>query len=305
MADTWNIWLKELAKRAPQEFVNWLFPGAVVERIESEELLKKRKRRNVDLLARVIKDGEPQLRHIEFQSTGHPRMGERLLEYNLMAEEEFGLPVQSCVIYLRDDSSISLPPLIKALPDGRIIYWFDYDAIELAKTPSEVLLNLNQTHLLALVPFTREGQQRRNLEPMIDRLHEKKQFDTLSLGLLMATEMVTESSERAWLRRMVEMLQSDLRGNWFYQSILQEGFEEGKEKGIAEGESKGEAKASRQLLISIVETRFPELLSLARKKGAECEDIAALQRCVVSLSIAPKIEVARAVLQELPTQTAH
>jgi hypothetical protein len=54
-----------------------------------------------DGLLHVSLDGKAFLAHFEFQSSYDRHIGERLLEYNVLASRQYDyLPVYSCVIYV-------------------------------------------------------------------------------------------------------------------------------------------------------------------------------------------------------------
>src|SRR5215471_3637220 len=96
----WDNSLKTFAYENAQDFVSWLFNGAVF-LIKLLTEFESRKLR-ADVLFEALYNDVRFLLHIEFQSTYDPEMAERLLIYNFEARRAHKLPVVSCVIYLRD-----------------------------------------------------------------------------------------------------------------------------------------------------------------------------------------------------------
>jgi predicted transposase YdaD len=80
-----------------------------------------------------------------------------------------------------------------------------------------------------------------------------------------------------WLKRRFAMLEDILRETPVYQEVLAEGEEKGLEKGKLE--------AQHELLLDIVQERFPEIASLARRQADTIEDPEVLRRLIVKLSI--------------------
>jgi hypothetical protein len=143
--------MKKLIGLSPQDFLQWVEPEAELESILSEQL--KATHIYADALIRARMDGEPVLVDVEVQSTNDDRMGERLLEYSILASREHDyLSVYSCVIYLRDDGEVPISPFIRRLPNGKEVIVFHYKVIELAKLTAEELIATGLVGLLPLLP---------------------------------------------------------------------------------------------------------------------------------------------------------
>jgi flagellar biosynthesis/type III secretory pathway protein FliH len=139
---------------------------------------------------------------------------------------------------------------------------------------------------------------------MIERLRAGERKDALSMGMLIATEVLTESQERNWLERKLDMLYSELEHTWGYQKILEkgrtEGLHEGEQRGILKGEQKGRleglSEGLQERLFTIVELRFPELLSDAQQAVPQITDPDLLRQVGDQLRIISKLEEARRLL---------
>src|ERR1700738_1899901 len=101
MPGPWDSAMKDLLRKNPQQFTEWLVEGSTFIEALSIELKRRDTYIHADGLYKVMLQGELVLLHIEFQKRQDPNMAERLLEYNIQANREYGpLPVYSYVIYL-------------------------------------------------------------------------------------------------------------------------------------------------------------------------------------------------------------
>ena len=60
------------------------------------------------------------------------------------------------------------------------------------------------------------------------------------------------------------MFQDILRESWVYREIVEEGLEKGRE----EGREEGRIQEQQDMLIRLVQVRFPELLGLAKQQSS-------------------------------------
>ena len=87
------------------------------------------------------------------------------------------------------------------------------------------------------------------------------------------------------------MFQDILRESWVYKEIGQEYFEQGIEQGIEQGK--------RDMLLSFVQKKFPEVTSLAKQQVDKITDSQTLQIIFFKLVDAQSIEEARQILLNL------
>lgn len=83
------------------------------------------------------------------------------------------------------------------------------------------------------------------------------------------------------------MLEDILRDTWFYQKILKEGREQ---------EHGRELQRWGQALVGSVETKFPSLVSLARKCADTLDDPDALQKVMLQVFGTNDVDIARSYL---------
>lgn len=135
-----------------------------------------------DGLARCVDETEQQeeLVHFEFQREYDPRMGERLLEYSVLASRQNGyLPVISCVICLKKNQHMPRPPFIKRRSNGAAIIHFNYVYIDLGEISVAELLAKDLPGLLPLLPLTAGGNTRGTVDIMAEELIRMNNADLL------------------------------------------------------------------------------------------------------------------------------
>jgi predicted transposase YdaD len=266
--------LKKLVMGSPQDLVLWVLPGAQFGKQLPYELSVE----NIyaDGLLHVSLDAKEFLLHFEFQSSNDIYIGERLLEYNVLASRQYNyLPVYSCVVYLKNHGDVPKSPFIRELPTGEEVVRFHYRSIELGKLASEELVQTGLVGLLPLLPLTKDGARREVVEQMIAGLVSAEKTESLWIGYALASKVLKDDLN--WLRRRFAVLEDILRDTPVYQEVLAEGLE----KGIKEGK----LEAQRQTLLDVVQERFPGIADLAKQQADAIADSEVLRHLIVKMSI--------------------
>ena len=224
----------------------------------------------------VTLNGEGMLLHIEFQSTNDPTIGERLLGYNFEAKREHKLPVHSCVIYLKNDGTVPESPLRWKLPNGREVLQFHYESVELGKLSTETLRRTSLKGLLPLLILTKGGATREVVEEVISGLQVAEKKELLPITQLLASLVFTSELDREWITWRFNKMSDILRETWAYQEIMKE----------------GELRARHQDVLDVIQARFPEILSYAKKQIEGIEDTELLRHLNVKMSTAQTAEEA-------------
>ena len=86
------------------------------------------------------------------------------------------------------------------------------------------------------------------------------------------------------------MLRDALRDSWAYQEIMQEGREEERQQRL---------KDQRQILMTIIQTHFPNITDLAQKRVAAIKDPETLRSLVLKMFAAQTEEQAKQTLLEV------
>jgi hypothetical protein len=234
------------------------------------------------------RNGEEVILHVEFQRRHDPAMGRRMWEYNSVTSYLTQLPVCSFVMYLRKDEPIVEPPYMQQLADGSTIHIFYYGNIFLWEILPETLKQKGLEGMLPLLPLTKGADLARDaiIGDMIEGLRAASKEDVLALGYAFAGLVYESEDDRQWLKRRFEVFHDILEGSWSYQEMVQKGLEQ------------GELKALRSVLLRIVETHFPELLSAAQQSAERITVPVTMSVLVDKLLLARTVEQARQALQE-------
>ncbi len=280
MTATWDLYAKDLLRERPQDFVELILPGArYIARRESQFQMREIR---LDRLIEVEYCGQRILINLEIQVAKDPRMGMRLLRYSLAALEEYDLPVLSCVIYLQHVAELSEPPLCWEIFGGRCVLWFDFVCIRLAEMTTAELRQMNLLGLLPLFILSKDGKNFKVLDEIVTRLREENEKELLALTRLFAELVFVSDIERTQVVRRFAMLQN-IEDTPTYKRLVQQGRIEG----------------AREVLILLVQRRFPSLVTLARAKTANMTDLEKLQEISLEISTARLARDARKYLAKL------
>src|SRR5581483_5457675 len=114
-----------------------------------------------------------------------------------------------------------------------------------------------------------------------------KAYDLLAMVRVVGGLVFQMESEREGFQRRFRMYQDVLRESWVYQEIgqeyLEKGLEKGLEQGLEKGRKQGIEQALHQTLMIYVETRFPQLVVLARQQTGLITDVAVLNQIMSKL----------------------
>lgn len=297
---------KRLLREKPQHFVSWLVPEGLFKRNLSVEL----KSRNIyaDGLFAITVNEQPALLHTEFQTSKDGLMGERLLEYSVLASSENNwLPVYTYVIYLRRDGDVPKSPLIRRLPSGEEVHRFHYQVIEVAKISAKQLLQRGLLGLLPLLPLTDGGTQPEVMQEVVSTLVEAREIELLALAYTFGGLVSGNRAYDEWFERSFAMLEDIMEESWTYQEIVKKGMQkgldlglkQGLEKGLEKGLEQGREEEQHQTLISYIQVRFPELVSLAKQQTTSIHDPEILHNLIVKLFNMQTADEARQALMEV------
>jgi len=294
-----------------QDLVEWLLPGAfctgkLSEKFESFDI-------EADAMQETLFYDKLALVHVEFQSGPDTGMAQRLLEYLVMAYRRYKCPVISYVVYLKK-CALPKPPLVLTLPNGEECLRLNYKVIALPQTLYEELLAKGIKGLLPLVPLAHNGARRDVIEELILRLlpaHDTVEKELLALLQLFASLAFGKENKESqeWLKRRFRVLNDIFRETPAYQWILEEGREEGflkgkeeghlvgKKEGRLEGRLEGQMEerqtlllSMREVLVKMVQGRFPPLSALATAQADRVEDVEQIQDLLVKISTALTLE---------------
>lgn len=114
--------------------------------------------------------------------------------------------------------------------------------------------------------------------------------ELLSLTYIFASLTFEKEVDRIWLKWRFNMLRDVLRDTWAYQEIMQEGREEERQQRL---------KDQRQILMTIIQTHFPNITNLAQKRVDAIKDPETLQSLVLKMFAVQTEEQAKQALLEV------
>ena len=126
---------------------------------------------------------------------------------------------------------------------------------------------------------------------------EAEEWDLLAISRLLGGFVFKKEAERDWFRRRFTMHQDILRDSWVYQEIGQEFLEQGFEKGREE-ERKQRLQDLRQMILSLVQVRFPEITEQASQQAENITDPELLKALNLKLLAAQELDEAKKILFE-------
>jgi len=302
MAKPWDNGMKRLMTESPQDFLDWLLRGAYFTGKRSQEF--ESLTIDADAMQEVIIEGERVLFHLEFQSTPDPDMEQRLLEYSVLAYRHHECPVCSVVVYLKKGGKVAVPPLVRTLPTGEEVLRFHFRVILLWDIPYENMMAEGLLGILPLVPLAQGGAKREVIEEIIARLMPQgkpARKELLALTRLFASLAFESKEDQEWLGRKFDMLKDILRDTPAYKQILEEGLEEGLEKGLRKGLEQGRKEgiekerqerlqSLRQMILGLVQARYPKLTKLAKGQTMIIEQPKTLEVLLVRVAQASTME---------------
>jgi predicted transposase/invertase (TIGR01784 family) len=318
MSKPWDNVLKQLIRKDPHAFTALFLPEARFIKLFPYNLQDAN--READALLEVIFHEEIMLLHIEFQTSNDPTMANRLLMYNILARNQYDLPVLSCVINLLKDGVIPKSPLKLTISGDLEVLRFHYQSLELESLSISDILAMKQVGLIPLLPLTQEGIKRENIMAMFQEIDDAEDTDEIRkeelklIGYTLASLVLRRKKnvlDQEWLIGRFHKMHDIIREAPIYQEILREGFQEGVMKGIKEGMKEGmkegvkegmkEAQQEalqtlRHGFISLVNTRFPLLATLAYDEAERIEDQKTLVDLMVEVAAAQTQEDAQAAL---------
>jgi predicted transposase YdaD len=284
----WDDIIKKLINTNPAAFVKWLVPNATFVRqlplvLEHEDVY-------VDGLFELTVNGKTMLLHIEVQTYNDDEMDKRMLYYHVITWRKYNLPVLSCVIYLLFDGTICPSPMNLDVPTGEPSIHFFFRNIEMSRLSFDDVVQIKEVGILPLLPLTKGGATRTGINRMFQEIQRGQELDEIEkaalelIGYTLAALVFRRQSaaDQQWLIRRFREMHDRLQESPIYQEILNEGLEkglrEGRESGIAVGLAQGRLEATRDMLLSFVDARFPKLNPLAEEQAKLISDVTVLRQ---------------------------
>lgn len=177
---------------------------------------------------------------------------------------------------------------------------FRYRVIELAEMSADELRALNLPGLLPLMVLTEDGATHDVIEVIIvdlEAAHRQNSMVTARMLASLAFKKAGEA-EQDWIIRRFGQMRDRLRDTPAYQEILEEGREEGREQ--ARQELLRLMQSQREILVNLVQLRFPGIVALAKKQASAINDLERLQLLTNRMLSVPTLEQAVEDLLDVP-----
>lgn len=231
-------------------------------------------------------------------------MGERLLEYNILASRLNGyLPVATCVINLKKIKDAPCSPFTRTLLSGMVNTRFYYASIDLGEiTVPEFLEKMkNKASFLPLLPLTDGGGEPEAIDIMIEGIIAANKTDLLWIGYALAAKVFNDDKkDLKWLKRRFVLMNDFLWDSPVYQELMTEaeakGFAEGKAEGVETGKMQTLSQMSQELL-NYIDARFPSLKELAQKCVSKIDDNATLLQLGIKIGAVQSTQEAKKILR--------
>ena len=179
-------------------------------------------------------------------------------------------------------------------PTGEVVHHFSFKVIKLWEISPEVLKQTGLVGIFPLMVLTQGGKRPEVVEEVITSLKSvggEAGKELLSLTYILASLVFENEADCRWLKKRFKMLQDILRDTWAYQEIMQEGREEGREE-----ERQQRLKDQRQMLMTLVQVHFSNIVHLAQERADDINDPEVLQSLILKVVAAQDEEEAKQIL---------
>jgi hypothetical protein len=178
-------------------------------------------------------------------------------------------------------------------PDEQEVLRFHYGIIEISTLSYDDLLSTNRPALLAFIPLTRDGANQTCVEQMSKALRTVPGGEDIEMIGLTIAALAFKRKEMfldlEWLQRRFKKMHDIMRESPMYDWIQAEGIEKGRAEAL---------ESLRDLLVSAVKMRFPELETLAVIYVQSIQDQSLLHDMIKQVWSAADLTQVQKLLQE-------
>ena len=279
----------------PDTVLRQLLPGTVYEQALNVEQIVPTIR--VDKVFKVLYHGKEYILHLEFQTSYDNGLKERLATYNLLLYQEHHLPVITIVVYPFKTTVAKSPLLI--MGSNKPIVLFEFETISLFELDAQEVVAQRQTLMYPLLPM----MQNVSADLMEQVALELSEFYTDDQGALRERFLWTD----LFLKRTTTIpdgVKKLIRGRL---SMYDERFFEETPTGrdlreifrqVGRDEVSQEyLGAFRNILVSVVKARYPDMAELAEQRANQFDNTDDLQLFILQAINAPNERIMRKILK--------
>jgi hypothetical protein len=271
-----------------------LLPGTVYERALDVDIILPTMR--VDKVFRVSYDGQEHIVHLEFEAGYDKHLKSRLLIYNAILYRNHRLPVITIVVYPFTTTVAKSPLCI--MSHDRPILTFVFQTIALFELNAEEVVAQQSTALYPLLP-TMEKVSADLVEQAMRELVEIYHDDQGTLAeRFIWTELFLERTTTITLEKKEQIKERlDMFGEVFKDSPM---IRKLREEYLLEGRQEGRLEALQDMLVSTVQTRYPDLTELAQQRASQFDKTDELQGIILQVVKASSARAVRKLLKPAP-----
>jgi hypothetical protein len=267
-----------------------------------------------DMMSRKSEQGPLRryIGHVELETAPTEEIGKRMLDYRSTLHRKHNRPIGQVLACLFETTTVPPAPYFMQHEDGEVLLESRYRVIALWQEDASSLLAAGKAELYALLP-TMKGATYEVLTQGIKAMRAlyAGNEDRLRMHLLWFDTLLgrtTTVSEQDKERIRIEMSEHEslLDYSPFVQGRVAKARAEERAEALAEIEqartkalAEGEARGLQEALVTVVELRFPTLLTLAQEKAKQVERPDTLKFALQGVKTASSEEVARSFLELL------
>ena len=231
--------------------------------------------RHMDVLIKVLLDGQTVLVHCEIQTddSQSPSMVRRNVGYLGRCYERYGLPIYSFVLYLRSAAGHRDPGgYFQNIPGHRFIV--EYQVIRLNEIDGQSILESEQPGLMPFTPLMRSpaGMTAVEWTTHCASVMQALPLDTATRNNLMV-ELWVMSGLAHERQDLLTLIPEDIvKESSVYQMIIERGVERGVERGIQEGKQLGAKEFAIERILNLLNRRFNVSIAPALTPSLEAID---------------------------------
>ena len=287
----------------PEDMLRFLMDRTDFEFIEHvDSNLTTVEARYMDILIKVLLEGQPVLIHCEIQTddSQHPNMVRRNVGYLGRCYEKYGLPIYSFVLYLRSTAGRRDPGgYFQDVPGHRFIV--EYQVVRLSEVDGQSILEARYPGLMPFTPLMEPpvGMSKMDWTTRCAEVTQALPVDSATRNNLMVELWIM--SGLAHERRDLSTLISEdiMKESSVYQMIIERGIERGIEQGVEQGKQLGAKEYAIARILALLNRRFN--VSIASTLTPSLEAIDDLQQLSQLMDEATEVEHLENFMQVLET----
>jgi hypothetical protein len=301
--------MKAILKEDAADIVPQLLPGAIFVDVLDIEVLRSALR--VDRVYQIYYRDRPHILHLEFQADGDEEMAQRLLFYHAGLWRDYKQPVISMVIYLFN-AQMPTSPLLELSGNKKIIT-FHYHVLGLWTLDARAYVQQHRLSMYTLLPAMGHADAPVLLQALEELVEYYKDSEAklarrlLWFGTFLKRANTVTLEDKQKVRQRLDIFDKLLEENDFVlkqralgeERGLSKGREQGLVKGREQGKIDGEVEASQQILLDILQTRYPALAEHIRARVLQTRQVEKLREAIKLVVSAADEQKAHLVLDSL------